>query len=58
MEELWDYLFEDDETGEVFFVECETLEEAKRVARDNFDTPKYLGKYTVDEAEDLGYDTF
>ena len=58
MEELWDYLFEDAETNELFFVECKTLEEARQIAEDNFDNSYYRGKYTVDEAEIIGYDTF
>ena len=57
-----DYLFIDNESGEQFFVECETLDEAWEIARDNWgeetDDLEYLGEYTIEEAEILGYDTF
>jgi hypothetical protein len=57
-----DYLFIDNESGEQFFVECESLAEAWEIARDEWgeetDGLEYLGKYTVEEAEILGYDTF
>jgi len=56
-----DYLFIDNESGEQFFVECETYEEAeetlKRVGFSGMDI-EYLGEYTVAEAEIFGYDTF
>ncbi len=57
-----DYLFIDNESGEQFFVECESLTEAWEIARDNWgeetDDLEYLGEYSVEEAEILGYDTF
>ena len=57
-----DYLFIDNESGEQFFVECETLDEAWEIARDNWgeetDDLEYLGEYAPWEAEILGYDTF
>lgn len=57
-----DYLFIDNESGEQFFVECETLDEAWEIARDNWgeetDDLEYLGEYTPAEADILGYDTF
>ena len=57
-----DYLFLDNESGEQFFVECESLDEAWEIARDNWgeetDDLEYLGEYSVEEAEILGYDTF
>lgn len=56
------YLFLDNESGEQFFVECESLDEAWEIARDNWgeetDDLEYLGEYSVEEAEILGYDTF
>lgn len=54
----WDFLFYDEETGEEFFVECETLKEAKRTAKMYFAEPKYIDKYSETEAEILGYDTY
>ena len=57
-----DYLFIDNESGEQFFVECKSLAEAWEIARDNWgdetDDLEYLGEYSVEEAEILGYDTF
>ncbi len=58
MEELLDYLFQDQESGEVFFVECTSVEEAKKIAFENFDEPELIGIYSVEDAEELGYDTF
>lgn len=59
---LRDYLFIDNESGEQFFVECESLAEAWEIARDNWgeetDDLEYLGEYEPWEAEILGYDTF
>ncbi len=57
---LKDYLFIDNGTGEQFFVEHTCLEFAWEVALDNFNTEdlEYLGEYTVEEAEILGFDTF
>lgn len=60
-----DYLFEvvgeeSNLCGEQFFVECDTFEEACRIAMDNFDDEElhYIGKYTPEEAEWLGLDTY
>jgi hypothetical protein len=57
-----DYLFIDNESGEQFFVECKSLDEAWEIALDEWggdtDDLEYLGEYTVAEAEILGYDTF
>lgn len=57
-----DYLFIDNESGEQFFVECESLAEAWEIAHDNWDDDtddlEYLGEYEVWEAEILGYDTY
>lgn len=58
---MFDYLFIDNESGEEFFVECDTKEEAWEIVRENFGVEndiEYLGKYTVEEAEILGYDTY
>lgn len=58
---MWDFLFMDNETGEEFFVECENLNKAKVILEMSgfqVNEIKYLGKYTVEEAEILGYDTY
>lgn len=52
------YHFYDRETSEEFFVEEETLELAKQVAREYFENPKYLGKVDEYTANMLGYDTY
>lgn len=56
------YLFLDNESGEQFFVECESLDEAWEIALDNWgeetDDLEYLGEYSVEEADILGYDTY
>lgn len=50
--------FTDIETGEDFFVEADTKEEAIAKAKQYFDTPKCYGAVTDFEAEMLGYDTY
>lgn len=55
---IWDYLFCDNESGEEFFVECETKEEAISIARDNFAAPKLICRYTPLEAEWYELDTY
>ncbi len=57
-----DFLFEDKETGEVFFVELKDIpgarEKAWDIAFENFEDPEMLGIYSNEEAELLGYDTY
>lgn len=58
---MLNYLFEDLETGERFFIQCETFEEAHTEALDICTTPEdceYLGEFTDYEAEWYGYDTY
>ncbi len=58
---MWDFLFEDVETGEQFFVETTSLLKAEVILQmSGFEEGQYefLGKYTVEEAEILGYDTY
>lgn len=62
---MWDYLFavvdeESEACGEHFFVECNNLHTAWEIAVDTFDGAEldYLGKYTIEEAENLGLDTY
>ena len=52
------YLFSDNETGEKFFVQADTLKEAEAIAYDNFEDPEYIDKFTDEEAEWFGYDTY
>ena len=67
MKEYIDYLFEDVESGEQFFVEiCKTenmtkeecFEKAVKIANENFDNPTYICKVSPEEAETYGYDTY
>ena len=56
-----DYLFIDNESGEEFFVECESLAEAWEIALDNFgydNELEYIDEFDPEEAEILGYDTY
>ena len=53
-----DYLFKDMETGEEFFVEVETKEEAIEVAQTYFIEPKFLMVCTPEDADILGFDTY
>lgn len=58
---MWDFLFEIIETGENIFVECEYLEKAKVILEMSgfrADEVEYCGKYSVEEAEIMGFDTF
>lgn len=61
---IHDYLFVDNESGEEFFIECETLEEAWDICRREFGkyhTSEYIEYYDVYEqweADIMGYDTF
>lgn len=55
---IYDYLFKDVETGEEFFVECDTKEEATTTAKMYFKEPRLLMICTPEEADILGYDTY
>ena len=57
---MWDFMFFNNETGEEFFVECESQREAwQTVWREFGDADiEYEGRYTVAEAEMIGLDTF
>lgn len=55
---MWNYKFTDDETGEEFFVQTDTLTEANEIAHEYFERPFYDGKYTDIEAEWYGLDTY
>lgn len=62
---MWNYLFEvvdegSDLNGERFFVQCKTRKEADEIVIEYFcdDRVAYLGKYSDEEAEWMGYDTY
>ncbi len=58
---MWDFMFEIIESGEQFFVECHSLEEAKVILEMSGFTDNELafcGYYTVEEAEMMGLDTY
>jgi hypothetical protein len=62
---MWDFLFAFNEysenEGENFFVECESLEKAWTILEMSgidSDEIEYIGRYTLEEAEILGYDTY
>lgn len=62
---MWNYLFEivgeySELCGERFFAQCDIKEEAEEMLAENFwgEEIAYLGKYTDDEAEMMGYDTY
>ena len=62
---MWNYLFEivsewSENCGEQFFVQCNTREEADEVLGQYFwgEKVRCLGKYTDEEAEGMGYDTY
>ena len=58
---MWDYLFIDNESGEEFFVECDSLGEAWEIAIENFGEDAdlaYIDQFDPEEAEILGFDTY
>ncbi len=67
MKKYIDYLFEDAESGERFFVEIcknenmtkdECFARALNIANENFDEPIYIYEVNHKEAETYGYDTY
>lgn len=55
------FLFEDFESGERFFVQAESYGEALKLLVDNDFSPsncQYIGDYSDEEAEWFGYDTY
>lgn len=61
---MWNFLFAFNEyseyEGEKFFVDTDSLESAWEIVADNFDTDtvEFIARYTPEEAEILGYDTY
>lgn len=67
MKKYIDYLFEDAESGEKFFVEIcknenvtegEYFARALNIANENFNEPVYICEVSPEEAETYGYDTY
>lgn len=65
--EYLDYLFEDEDSGEMFFVEItktasksynDCLKEAIKIAKENFETPQFIKRVSPEVAETYGYDTY
>lgn len=65
--EWLDARFQDDECGEIFFVELrkqqgETMEEfverCREIANENFEAPVWIDLVDQEDAEMLGYDTY
>lgn len=52
------FYFEDLETGENFFVECETINKAINIAKSYFMRPRFLGIVSDEWAEIMGFDTY
>lgn len=62
---MWNYLYEiigeeSQYCGEMFFVQCDTLEEAEEILKLYFTGKKlrYIGPFDDEEAEAMGYDTY
>ena len=57
-----DYWFEDEESGEEFFVEVRDTENAEKdawaIARANFESPRLIDIIDTEEAEWMGLDTY
>lgn len=58
---MWDFLFIDNESGEQFFVECDSEAEAWEIIEENFGNTvaiELCDIYTRAEADILGFDTY
>ena len=58
IEIMKNYLFHDDETGEDFFVQEESLSKANEIAHEYFKRPFFTDEMNDAEAEMYGYDTY
>lgn len=62
MKKYIDFLFEDTETSEEFLVEVENTmnarNEAIEIARENFENSILIRRVSVEEAEQMGIDTY
>lgn len=52
------FYFDDEASGEDFFVDRDTLEEAIKVANEYFEDPKFISVISDEEAEYWGLDTY
>lgn len=58
---MHNFLFEDNNTGERFFVQCDSYAEALQILLNNgfwLHDCQYIGVFTDEEAEWAGYDTY
>lgn len=58
---MTDFMFIDNDTGEEFFVECFSLNEAWKIAYETFGEDadlEFIDEYTIREAEEIGLDTY
>lgn len=58
---MWDFMYEIIETGEEFLVECDNLGEANVILEmSGFEASeiKFCGRFTVEEGEMMGLDTY
>ena len=55
---LHEYLFTDNDTGEDFFVEETSLENAWEIAKEFFADPSFITEVSYEEAEAMGLDTY
>lgn len=55
---MYNFLFRDEETGEEFFVQEDSLERAMKIASDIFSEPIFLSIFSDVEAEWTGLDTY
>jgi hypothetical protein len=58
VKKMFDYLFEDLETGEEFLVQAESKKHAMAIAQENFESPRCYGKVSTYYAESCGLDTY
>lgn len=56
--EIFTWLFDDEESGEEFFVEAPTAEKAEEVANTYFEAPHLCEKVSTEWAELMGLDTY
>lgn len=62
---MWNYLYEvvsewSDCCGEQFFIQCNNIQETDEILAQYFwgEKVKYLGRYSDEEAEAMGLDTY
>ena len=55
---MYTILFTDKITGEDFFVEANSIKEAKTIAQNYFEEPRFVDVVSEEYAEMCGYDTY